>query len=181
MIEPTDQLPYWHRQAFALGEKIAGDMVSSYAMTGMFYLSEHNGKHYGLLSVPNALVRGVFSAMQEPGIELPPNNDGGNLDAHITVMRPADIDMAGGPEALKNDRGKRFSYSIGRLVSVPPAGWEGMSKAWMLRVHSPDLQKLRRSYGLSSLPNDGKYDFHVTVAVRRKRVLGNNDVSKAAA
>jgi hypothetical protein len=48
----------------------------------------------------------------------------------------------------------------------------------MLRVHSPELQELRRSYGLSSLPNDGKFDFHITVAIRRKNVLGRNTVSK---
>jgi hypothetical protein len=85
--------------------------------------------------------------------------------------------MPGGPDKV-TERGKQFRYSIGRLMEVVPDGWADMAKVWFLKVHSPDLQALRRSYGLSSLPKDGKYDFHVTCAVRRKKVLGRNDSRK---
>jgi hypothetical protein len=179
LIRVGSGLSYWNRQAMMLGVKIASEMAPSYNLTGMFHLSEHEGRHWGLLSVPNALVRGVFAAMKEPGIELPPGDDG-KLNAHITVMRPDEIDMIGGPEALTADRGKHFTYTIGRLATVNPGGWKEMGKAWMLRVHSPELQELRRSYGLSSLPNSGRYDFHITVAVRKSNVLRRNEVSKVS-
>ena len=86
--------------------------------------------------------------------------------------------MLGGPERFKNDRGKSFRYTLGRLVELEPDGWPDMASCFMLRVHSPELQVLRRSYGLSSLPNDGQYQFHITVAVRRRGVLGRNDKGK---
>jgi len=160
--------------------KAAGDMTPSYALTGQLYLKKngHNGP-WIMLSVPAGLVRGVFAAMDEPGIELPPSGPDDNLVPHISVIRPEELNAIGGAEKI-TERGKSFRYRIGGLVSVKPSGWQEMSKCWMLRVHSPELQQLRRSYGLSSLPNDGKFDFHISVAVRRKKVLGRNEARKAA-
>lgn len=182
LLSPSFGLPYWHAQALALGVKYALDQQTpeppqvAYNLSGLLYVTDHGGKPWGLLSVPNALVRGVFDAMHEPGIELPLS--GGKLDAHITVFRPEEIERLGGPEALRNDRGKPFGYSLGRLVSVEPAGWPEMARCWMVRVHSPQLQQLRRSHGLSSLPNEGKYDFHITVGVRRRGVLNRSTTAK---
>jgi len=180
MIEVLDGPGYWDRQAYALGRlKAAEDdtPTPSYSMSGLLYVSEASGRPWACLSVPNALVRGMFDALTEPGIELPMTD--GKLNAHISVFRPEEIEMLGGPEALKNDRGKPFRYSLGRLVELTPAAWADMAKCWVLRVHSPELQQLRRSHGLSGLPKDGEYDFHITVAVRRKGVLGRNDTAKA--
>lgn len=154
--------------------KAAADAAVSYSLGGRLYMSESG---YLLLSVPNALVRGAFAAMIEPGIELPPAGPSGLLDAHVTVMRPDEVAVVGGPDKI-TERGKQFAYSLGRLYSVEPTGWKGMSKVWYIKVHSPELQQLRRSYGLSSLPNNGEFDFHVSVAVRRKAVLGRNDAAK---
>lgn len=180
ILDVQDGLGYWNEQVFMLGCKIAADTSPSYNLSGMFYVNTHKEKPWGLLTVPNAMVRGVFEAMDEIGIELPPSEEG-NLRAHISVMRPEEIEQIGGPDKLKNDRGKRFAYTIGRLVECEPEGWPEMSKCWMLRVHSPELQQLRRSYGLTSLPRDGEFDFHITVAVRRRGVLGRNDTAKGVA
>lgn len=158
-------------------QKLAEDMAPANNLAGIFYISEHNGRPWGSLAVPNSLVRGVFQAMSEPGIELPPS-EGGKLNAHITVVRPEEIMAVGGPDKFKADRGKQFTYSIGRLVSVAPRGWDEMSKAWMLRVNSPALTQLRKSYGLSAKPNNDKYDFHISVAVRRKKVLQRGTTTK---
>lgn len=146
----------------------------AYSLSGMLYASP-NG--WILLSVPNDLVRGVFRAMNEPGIELPPSKDDGRLNAHISVIRKDELAAIGGPDKI-TERGKHFRYSLGRLKTVEPAGWSEMSRVWMLTVHSPALQELRRSYGLSSLPNNGQFAFHITVAVRRKGVLARNDTKK---
>jgi hypothetical protein len=161
----------------AFFEKVAADMTPANNLGGRFVISEQRGKPWGLLTVPNALMHGVFQAMAEPGIELPPS-DSGKPEAHITVVRPEEIMAVGGAEKFKADRGKQFNYSIGRLVSLTPQGWDEMSKAWMLRVHSTDLQALRKSYGLSAKPKNDKFDFHITVAVRRKNVLQRGEISK---
>lgn len=179
VFSPTEGLPYPHRRLYEVGLKMASAQTPAYDLAGMFHVAEHEDQTWGLVTVPNALVRGVYAAMDAPGAELPPTNDGGRLNAHITVLRPDEIVQIGGADKLKPDRGKQFNYTLGRLVTFRPAGWPGMERAWAVRVHSPDLQRLRRSYGLSSLPNEGKYDFHVTVAVRRSGVLGRNERRKS--
>ncbi len=178
LLRVTDRPPAWAAVFFQMGSELvkqAGAPELTYNLSGRLMLSAGD---WIILSVPNALVRGVFSAMDEPGIELPPSGPDGNLNAHISVIRPEELAMLGGPEKI-TERGKSFTYTLGRIYSVEPEGWAEMSRVWYVRVHSPELQALRRSYGLSGLPNDGKYDFHVSVAVRRKKVLGRNDTSKA--
>ncbi len=157
------------------GDKEAGDGRPVYNLAGTLYLAADS--NYLLLSVPNALVHGVFAAMSEPGLELPPADSGGRLNAHITVMHPEELDLIGGGDRV-TERGKQFRYSLGRLKVVEPDGWPGMAKAFYLTVHSPELQQLRRSYGLSSLPKDGQYDLHVTVGVVRRGVLGRSATAK---
>lgn len=154
--------------------KHAGDAAPVYNMAGTLYLADSN---WIMLSVPNALVRGSFAAMHEPGVELPPPGPTGKLVAHITVIRPEELDVIGGPDKI-SERGKQFRYSLGRLKEVEPDGWPEMAKVYFLTVHSPELQALRRSYGLTSLPKDGEHPFHVTVAVKKKGVLARNAKAK---
>lgn len=153
--------------------KTAGEPVPVYNLAGTLY---HSPSGYILLSVPNALVRGVFAAIHEPGVELPPGHNGGAFNAHITVIRPNELAMLGGADKI-SERGKQFPYSLGRFVELVPE-WPGVSKAYMLTVHSPALQALRRSYGLSSLPDQGKKAFHITCGIRRRGVLGYTEKSK---
>ena len=165
------------RAAYEVGEKTAAAEAGnpSYELAGMLYLSRRqDDDHWLLLSVPNALVRGVYDALDVTGAELPPGPEG-RLNAHITVARPEEIRQAGGPEAFRADRGRRFRYSLGRIVSLRPAGWPEMERAWVVRVHSPELRRLRESHGLTGRPNQDRYDFHVTVAVRPKRGQESQD------
>lgn len=155
--------------------KTGGVPEITYNLSGRLYLSSSG---WILLTVPNALVRGAFSAMTEPGVELPPSGPDGVLNAHISVMRPEEVESLGGSDKI-TERGKQFTYTLGRIYTVEPETWSDMRKVWYIKVHSPALQELRRSYGLSSLPNEGKYDFHITIAALRKKVLGRNDTSKA--
>ncbi len=154
--------------------------VASAVLTGRFYVSKSG---WGLLSVPNDLARGMFEAMQEPGIELPPGSGDppGPFNAHISVMRKEDVDACGGPDKIK-ERGEVFRYQLGPIKSVVPMGWDGMSRVWFVEVQSPELKALRKSYGLPPLPmkGDNELQFHISIAVRRKHVLKDNELSKAA-
>lgn len=163
----------WVKPLFDVGIKIAEDPEVSYNLVGTLYLSSSG---WLLLTVPNAIVRGVFAAMKESGIELPPSGPDGTLNAHITVCTKDEVNMIGQDKIT--ERGKQFEYTIGRLYSVKPDGWEGIDKVWFLSVHSPALQAFRKSYGLSPLPNEGKHSYHITVACRRRGVLGRNEKSK---
>ena len=152
----------------------SNSLLKSYSLTGELYLSKSG---WLLLHVPNDVGRGAFRALNEHGIELP-TWEGGNYDAHISVMSPEDVQQAGGANNI-SERGKEFSYSLGHLREFTPSGWPEMEKCWAIEVHSPDLERLRKSYGLSALPRDGKHKYHITVAVRRRGVLGANDIAKA--
>jgi hypothetical protein len=134
--------------------------------------------------VPNALVRGVFDALTEPGTELPtagvmnvPNVDGELVNAHISVMTAAEVEAIGGDKI--NERGHMFGYTLGGLKEIDVKNVRGVSKVWALHVLSPALSALRKSYGLSALPKDDQ-PFHITFAVRRKGVLRDNGTAKGS-
>ncbi len=169
------------RRLFEAGEaagylvKAGGAGVSStYSLGGRLVASKSG---WGLLEVPNAIVRGLFAALHEPGVELPPNK-AGSLNAHISVFTKADVEAIGGVDKL-TERGKVFKYQLGPVQSVQPKGWKEMSLVYFVQVRSPELQALRKSYGLTPLPN-GDHDFHITLAVKKKKVLQDNGISKAA-
>jgi len=177
LLRVTDRPPVWAALAFDLGRAVVKQAAApelAYNLAGLLYLSQTG---HLLLNVPNAFVRGVFAAMDELGIELPPSGPDGNLNAHVTVMTPDEVAVVGGGDRI-TERGKQYRYTLGRVYGIEPDGWPEMAKVWYVRVHSPDLQQLRRSYGLSSLPRDGEGDFHVTCAVKRKGVLGRNETAK---
>lgn len=145
----------------------------SYGLSGRLYLSKSG---WLLLSVPNAFLRGCFNALSAPGVELPRHSDG-SLNAHISVMHSSEVDSIGAENI--SERGKLFRYTLGKTREVNPKGWDGVERCWFVEAHSPELEKLRKSYGLSALPNDGKHKFHITFAVRKKNVLKNNETKKA--
>jgi hypothetical protein len=149
-------------------------------LTGRLYVSRTG---WLLLSVPNALVRGVFDAMTAPGVELPTLSafkgeaaDKDLLNAHISVMTADEVASIGADKI--NERGHHFHYALGQVREFSPKT-TGLSRVWAIQVASPELAALRKSYGLSPLPNED-HQFHITVAVRRKNVLRDNEVSKCA-
>ena len=152
--------------------------ATNYPLSGRLYLAKSG---WLLLSVPNALVRGVFDALTAPGAELPlagvfnvPNVDADVLNAHISVMTADEVKQVG--ENKINERGHHFGYTLGPVKEIDVKNVDGLSKVWAVHVVSPGLSALRKSYGLSPLLKDEP--FHITVAARRRNVLGNNDVSK---
>lgn len=183
LLSPSGLPPLWAEEAYRIGRHVAtrydekraefAEPEVSYTLAGTLQLSASG---WLLLNVPNALVQGVFSAMQEPGLELPPSDSDGRLNAHISVMSKKEV-AAIGPDKI-SERGKQFRYTLGRFYAVNPDGWLDFDVVYMIRIHSPELQALRRSYGLSSLPGNGRKEFHITCAVRRRGVLGRNEKTK---
>lgn len=164
----------------ALGWLSRGNKQAStdHLLTGRLYLAKSG---WLLLSVPNALVRGVYDALSAPGAELPragvmnvPNVDGELLNAHISVMTADEVAAIGADKI--SERGHSFGYSLGALTELDIRNVAGVSKVWAISVKSSALADLRKSYGLSPQLND--HAFHITVAVRRKHVLKDNAVSK---
>lgn len=175
-IEEIEKPVYEVGHAFTHLTKSAGVATLTHALAGRLYISKSG---WLLLSVPNALVRGAFDALDEHGVELPPGGLDGRLNAHISVMNADEISKIGGPDKI-TERGHSYSYTLGPIKEVSPASWEDISKVWFIEVNSPELKALRKSYGLTPLPHDDAHPFHITIAVRRKKVLQENDKTKAA-
>lgn len=178
-INPTTLPQLLEKEAQALSElayahvKTAGLATTSYALQGMFYVSASG---WGLLNVPNSLVRGAFDALHEPGAQLPPSK-GKILNGHCSVLSKKEVEQLGGPDKIA-ERGHFYRYTLGPLKTVEPSGWPEVSRVWFIEIRSPELEKLRKSYGLRPLLNG--HPFHLTVAVRKKNVLRDNAVSKTA-
>ena len=178
MLDPTRSAAYWAQQFYSLGTKLAMDAPPVCRLQGRLYVSDYMGRTWGLLSVPVQLVRGIFDAIHEPGIELPAGDDK-RLDAAITVFEPDELARIGGADALLNDRGKPFYYTMGRLVIIPtPENHPGIAKIYALRIHSEELQALRKTHGLSPRPRDGESDFTLVVALCRRGVLSPSPTTK---
>jgi len=119
-----------------------------------------------VLLVPNAIVLGVYKAIVSPGVSLPLVR--GRLNACVEVMSDAEVSQVGG---VINDRGKSFKFRLGSLQSEATSEW---SKEFFFNVSSPSLATLRRSYGL------GNVEFKILCAVRKRKVLYDNEVTKVA-
>jgi len=187
-LDPLAWDPQYFREhpAYAAGNALgwlyrSGDKqaATNYPLAGRLYFAKSG---WLLLSVPNALVRGVFDALTEPGAELPtagvfnvPNVKGDLVNAHISVMTADEVASIGADKI--NERGHMFGYTLGGLKEIDVKNVDGVSKVWAIQVASPALSALRKSYGLSALPNDD-HPFHITVAARRKGVLLDNGKSK---
>jgi hypothetical protein len=129
-----------------------------------------------IVTVPAALIRGLYDSLADPGLSLPRVTDGGGVRSGIVVMTPAEVEEVGGPAKIV-DRGKTFSFEFGDFFISPADGWAGVSKCWHWHVKSTELQELRKTYGLPT-KIEGLYDFSLIVAYRKTGVLGLNVVSK---
>ncbi len=168
LSQAYDSMAYNLGEAAALLKEAA---VKTHALSGELYGSSKGAL---LLSVPNSLVRGAFSALDENGLVLP---NQGKFNAHIIVMTPEEVSKIGGLTKV-TERGKHFHYNLGPLHEGPVTNSFDLSKVWFLSVTSPELAQLRKTYGLDSGP--GKHGFNIVVALRKLGVLGRNEISKLA-
>lgn len=162
-------LPSWLRRP---QEKQASDAEVAFSLAGRLYLSRTG---WLLLSVPNAICRGAFDAMAEPGTELPLSDTTGQLNAHISVIHPDELSSVGLDPLRVSERGKQFHYTLGPVKTVVPHRWAGVERVWFIEVKSPELEQLRKSYGLSARPKDNQFEFHITFAVRKRGVFRPGD------
>jgi 8-oxo-dGTP pyrophosphatase MutT (NUDIX family) len=162
---------------YLLSKSAADKPKTSYGLKGKLYASSTG---WILLSVPNAIGRGAFDALNAPGTELPALSEEKGYNAHISVIRPEELEAAGLTPDDITERGKEFSYTLGPVRDVNPSGWGEMSRVWFIEVKSPELKTLRKTYGLTPLPKNNEHQFHISFAVRRTGVLGKNPTKKAA-
>ena len=147
--------------------------AAEYHLAGRLYIAK-NG--WGYLSVPNALVRGAFDALDEQGVELPPSDGNGRFNASIPVFSPKEVEDIGGPNEI-SERGHSFKYTLGKVKQMSP-GQLDAGRIWAIEVVSPSLRNLRKSYGLSPKPKTDTHPFYIVIGIRRIRVLQDSRIRK---
>lgn len=149
-------------------QKAAQHNPVNYSLGGRLQYSQSG---WLVLTVPAALVRGAFDALHEQGAEPPPF-------LSIPVMSPTEIARIGGPDKI-TERGHTFQYTLGPVRSHDPST-DGLSRTWYIQILSPELKRLRHSYGLEPYTK-GTHSFQLPIAVRKTGVLKpDDDVVKAS-
>ena len=85
------------------------------------------------------------------------------MGAHVSVIRPSIGEPAfWGISELNNT----FEFSPLRLGTVVPDLDPKWERVWILEIHSPALEDLRLSYGLSPRVGNTDNAFHITIATK---------------
>ena len=118
------------------------------------------------LKVSNNIINGFFMSIKEEGAEKPPYDTKAmnNTGAHATVFYSDEVKEK---KLDIKEIGQEFSFKVGKMYSVNPDGWKEMERVWFLEIFSPELENLRKKYGLSKLV--GGHQYHLTIAVQKKK------------
>lgn len=119
---------------------------------------------YLYIEVSRDYIAQILPLIQAPGKLVPPRHykSKNGIGPHISVMYEN--------EQIENEiweikeLGQEFSFSILELRTVRLNKDGKMKKLWLLAVSSPELERLRESYGLSSKLKG--HDFHITICTQ---------------
>lgn len=132
-------------------------------------LKEADGYYY--IQIDKNLIKGLFNLLDEDNVELPPYFKE-NCDNKISNCIGGHISCISDEEKVTgkiNELGKYFNFTLGDIKSVNPKEWEDMERVWFIEVDIPDMQILRKKYGLPDTYKDSGHSFHITFACRRKK------------
>lgn len=123
---------------------------------------KRNKEGFVYLKVDDGYIDQLFPLLRNPSYERPPyfrrfNSPG----AHISVFYVHETKRIGNIKEI----GKRFAFRIKALAIVPDRTREYI----VLKVASPELEQLRKKYGLAPFLNG--HDFHITIAKKKRLSL----------
>ena len=119
---------------------------------------------YLYVSVSKDFIAGILPLIDAPGKLVPPKHykSKKGIGAHISAMYEN--------EQIEHEiweikeLGQEFTFSVLELRTVKLNKDGKMKKLWLLAVSSPELERLRESYGLSSKLKG--HDFHITICTQ---------------
>lgn len=113
---------------------------------------------YVYLKVPEKVVYKLFPYVKEPGFTLPSHiKRHTKVGAHLSVFYKKEAARIGPIQEL----GQTYSFEPKRIRHVRA----GAKEYIILEVYSPQLEQLRRHYGLA--PKLMNHEFHITLAEKR--------------
>jgi len=124
------------------------------------------------LDVDNRFISSLIPYLKAYGLVRPPyfNLFGAPDGAHIPVIPAREMSFQYLEQIDELDR--EFSFEIEGLYSMEPVSWPEVEQVWFFKLHSPELEKLRRRYFLPAIP--GGHAFHIAVAVKPRTTLSKS-------
>jgi hypothetical protein len=125
---------------------------------------KQNKQGFVYLDVDNHFINAMLPFLQLQGLVRPPyfNLFGTPEGAHIAVI-PA-RESAFHYLTQFREIGQEFPFEIEGLYSLEPTLWPEVEQVWFFKVHSSNLETLRRRYFLTEKP--GGHSFHIAVAIK---------------
>ncbi|MBX7067384.1 MAG: hypothetical protein K1X28_09145 [Parachlamydiales bacterium] len=142
-------------------EKIMDEIFYSLDAVGTLK-QDANGMVY--VDVDNDFIYKLYPWIQEEGFELPTSLYGNNaLGAHVTVIykREAEDYQLG----WIKEAGDQVYFKVTgcKIIPLNQAGYE---LGCVVTIQAPNLDKLRKKYGLPSI----KYDYHILIGMKPRKV-----------
>lgn len=124
------------------------------------------------LDIDNQFIMALLPYITRQGLTPPPhfNALSSPNGAHIPVIPSREARFR--DISLVKETGQIFSFEIEGYYSVEPASWPGIQQIWFFRVHSPELERLRRKYFLPAIP--GGHPFVIANAVQPNNKIHSN-------
>lgn len=125
-------------------------------------LCERNGFVY--LDIPNEILDAFVKMISNRDVKHPKTVSDPKLyvGAHISVISEKETQRI---KRNIKEVGDVFPYTIGQLRTTKPKRWDEVDDVFFIVIYSPQLELLRKRYGLSR-KLEGR-DFHLTVAVKK--------------
>lgn len=119
------------------------------------------------IKIDNDFIRGVFPLLEDKNVEKPPYFGKGEIGAHISAITKDEI------EKKKIEKieeiGEEISFFVKGVYATDPQGWDEMSRVWFVSIDCPRIVEIRKKYDLPETYENKGHDFHITVAVRKKK------------
>ena len=134
------------------------EKVMQYEQTGILKQKD-NGYLY--VEVARDFIAEALPLIDAQGKLVPPRHytSKKGIGAHISVMYENE-QIANEIWEIK-ELGQEFTFTVMELRTVKISRENKLKKLWLLAVAAPELERLRESYGLSSLLKG--HDFHITI------------------
>jgi hypothetical protein len=126
---------------------------------------------YLFLKVDDKLIHKLYPLLKHHGATKPPYfHHIDRVGAHIPVMTREETENL--PSKV-SEMGTTYPFTITGCHEMVPQEWDGIKKAWVLTIDSPELQELREKYHLS--PSLGANPFTLTIAIKEGQTLKSQE------
>lgn len=169
-LNPTP-IPYLLTETFEMAEArpVPGNVPLLRSICKGKGVLQRNSQGMIFLDIDNRFVSTLMPYLKGSGLVQPPYfklayiPDG----AHTPVIPAREMAFQYLDEI--EEIGKEFHFEVEGLYSMEPVSWPEVEQVWFFKLHSPELENLRRRYFLPATPCG--HPFHIVIGVKPKATV----------